>query len=62
MRLEARYELTLGTFRATAGLFGDVSLVDTHYDVRIGDQVTPVVEPWAVRPGLALTVGWCPPL
>jgi hypothetical protein len=62
MRIEARYELTLDAFRASAGLFGDVALVDTHYDVRIGDEVLPVAEPWAVRPGLALTVGWCPPL
>jgi hypothetical protein len=62
VRLEARYELALGAFRATAGVLGDVSLEDTHYDVRIGDGSTPVAEPWAVRPGLALTVGWCPPL
>jgi hypothetical protein len=58
MRLEARYELTLGAFRATAGVFADVSLKDTHYDVRIGDEVTPVAEPWAVRPGLAITAGF----
>jgi hypothetical protein len=60
VRLEARYELTVGAFRATAGVLGDVSLEGTHYDVRVGDEVTRVAEPWALRPGLALTVGWCP--
>ncbi len=62
VRVEARYELTLGSFRMTAGLLGDASLVDTHYDVRRGAGQSRVATPWPVRPGMALTLGWCAPL
>jgi hypothetical protein len=56
MRLEARYELTLGAFRAAAGLFGDVSLRDTHYDAQLANGTHRVATPWPVRPGAALTL------
>lgn len=56
VRLEARYELTVGAFRAAAGLFGDVSLRDTHYDVQDANGHERVVTPWPVRPGAALTL------
>lgn len=62
VRLDARYELTLGSFRATVGVLCDVALEGTHYDVRRGDERTRVAEPWALRPGASLTVGWAPPL
>jgi hypothetical protein len=62
MRLEGRYEVTFGSFRATAGILADVSLVDTHYDVRQGGEQSRIAAPWRVRPGVALTLGWCPTL
>lgn len=57
VRLEARYVLTLGVFRMSAGLFGDVSLADTHYDVEDATGSHRVAAPWPVRPGVALTLG-----
>jgi hypothetical protein len=62
LRLEARYELALGVFRAGAGVFGDASLVDTHYDVERGAVREQIAEPWPVRPGLFLSLGICPSL
>jgi hypothetical protein len=62
LRLEARYELARGVFRASAGVFGDVSLVDTHYDVQRGSTRERIAEPWPVRPGLFLSLGICPSL
>jgi hypothetical protein len=61
-RLEARYELTSGIFRMSAGLFGDASLVDTHYDIRRGNTQERIAAPWMVRPGLFLALGFCPGL
>jgi hypothetical protein len=58
VRLEARYELTAGIFRMAAGVFGDVPLVDTHYDVRGDSGLERIAEPWAVRPGALLTLGF----
>jgi hypothetical protein len=57
VRLEARYELTAGSFRMAAGLFGDASLVDTHYDVRGESGQERIAEPWAIRPGVLVIVG-----
>jgi hypothetical protein len=57
VRLEARYVLTLGLFRMTAGIFGDTSLADTHYDVEDASGSHRVAAPWPVRPGVALTLG-----
>jgi hypothetical protein len=58
VRLDARYELTIGAFRASAGLFTDASLADTHYDVRRSGREERIAAPWRVRPGLGLTLGW----
>jgi len=58
LRLEARYELTAGIFQMAAGVFGDVPLVDTHYDVRGNTGLERIAEPWAVRPGALLTLGF----
>jgi hypothetical protein len=57
-RLEARYELTAGIFQMAAGVLADVPLVDTHYDVRGNGGLERVAEPWAVRPGALLTLGF----
>jgi len=57
-RLEARYELTLGIFRMSAGVFGDASLVDTHYDVQRGTAQEEIAAPWMIRPGLMLSLGF----
>jgi hypothetical protein len=58
IRLEARYELTAGIFQMAAGVFADVPLVDTHYDVRGNGGLERIAEPWAVRPGALLTLGF----
>jgi hypothetical protein len=58
LRLEVRYELTAGIFQMAAGVFADVPLVDTHYDVRGNGGLERVAEPWAVRPGALLTLGF----
>lgn len=58
-RLEARYELTSGIFRMAAGLFGDAPLVDTHYDVRGPGGLQPIAEPWPIRPGVLVVLGFC---
>jgi hypothetical protein len=57
IRLEGRYELSLGALFATAGLFGDVSLADTQYDVIDASGQHHVAAPWGIRPGGALTLG-----
>ena len=57
IRLEARYELTLGALRVTTGLFVDASLKDTSYDVQDASGEHRVAAPWPVHPGLALTLG-----
>lgn len=57
VRLEARYELSIGAFRATAGLFADASLSDTSYDMRNAGGVRTVAAPWRVSPGAAFTIG-----
>jgi hypothetical protein len=57
LRLEARYELSVGAFRATAGLFADASLSDTSYDVRDAGGEHAVAAPWRVSPGAAITIG-----
>lgn len=60
LRIEARYELTLGVFCMSAGVLADVSLMDTHYDVRDGTGTRRIAEPWPVRPGMAAALGVCP--
>jgi hypothetical protein len=62
LRIETRYELTLGVFCMGAGVLADVSLVDTHYDVREGTGTRRIAVPWPVRPGLAVVLGICPRL
>jgi hypothetical protein len=62
VRLEARYEVTLGALCGSAGVLADMALVDTHYDVRQGGTLRRIAEPWPIRPGAALTIGWCPQL
>ncbi len=57
LRLEARYVVALGVFRMSAGIFGDASLADTHYDVEDASGSHRVAAPWPVRPGVALTLG-----
>jgi hypothetical protein len=57
VRLEARYELSVGMFRATAGLFADASLSDTSYDVRNASGEHAIATPWRVSPGAAITMG-----
>ena len=59
VRLEARYELTSGIFRMAAGLFGDAPLVDTHYDVRGNGGQQRIAEPWPIRPGVLVVLGFC---
>jgi hypothetical protein len=58
VRLEARYELSAGIFQMAAGVFADVPLADTHYDVRGSGGQERIAEPWAVRPGALLTLGF----
>jgi hypothetical protein len=58
VRLEARYELSAGIFQMAAGVFADVPLADTHYDVRGSSGQERIAEPWAVRPGALLSLGF----
>ena len=45
-----------------AGLLADISLMDTHYDVRDATGTHPIAAPWPVRPGIAVALGICPRL
>jgi hypothetical protein len=58
LRGELRYELVLEPLRLTGGALLDVSLVDTHYDFVEDGERKRVVEPWPLRPGVLLGLGW----
>jgi len=58
IRAETRYELALGAFVMTAGLFADASLSSTSYDVQNATGVHTIARPWRVSPGGALTLGF----
>jgi hypothetical protein len=58
LRVEAGFELALGTFRAAVGTRVDISLSDTHYDVMRGWQAERVATPWPVIPGLVALGAW----
>jgi hypothetical protein len=62
LRTELRYALTWRALSLAAGVFADVSLYDTHYDIRENAGVTRAAAPWAVRPGALVSIGgrWPP--
>ncbi len=58
LRAEVRYELGVGPWRLVLAGFTDVSLVDTHYDLDLGNSAEPLAVPSRLRPGVALIVAW----
>ena len=58
--IAVRYEYGGDRIRAVVGLQAEVLYPDTHYDlVRLG-SVERLAEPWSVRPGVVLAIGWAP--
>jgi hypothetical protein len=62
VRAALRYETGDQDWRVAVEVFADVSLVDTHYDVQVGDATERIAAPWPVRPGAALVLAWRPAL
>lgn len=58
LRGELRYERAIGALVLAAGVLVDVSLADTHYDLLEAGTRRRIVEPWLVRPGAALALGF----
>ena len=62
VRAEVGYQVRGDPWRFMALAFVDGALLDTHYDVERAGAAVRVATPWSVRPGVALVLGWSPPL
>jgi hypothetical protein len=57
LRSEVRYELIHGQLLLGLGIFSDVSLRDTHYDLVESNGRRVLATPWLIRPGASFSIG-----
>jgi len=59
---EARFEVGVADFRCAFGAVLEIPLVRTRYNLDRGTSAKQLAQPWAVRPGAALSLAWQPRL